>query len=369
MQLVGLAYLYDAPRPDSRRLIDELRLLGIQVKMLTGDALPVARAIAEALGLGVIVRVPDLHAAPSKTVAHEADVTEGVDGFAEVFPEDKFLVVKRLQSAGHVVGMTGDGVNDAPALRQAEVGIAVSGASDVAKGAASAVLTHDGLVNIIDLVKSGRAIYQRVLTWIVNKVSRTILKAGFVVLAFLATGQFVISALGMVLLVFMTDFVKIALATDHVRPSQQPETWNIGPLVRVAVVLGLLMLAEALALLAYGWHHFALNDGGGRLQTFTFQALLFFALFSIISVRERQAFWASRPSMLLGSAVVVDAAFGMFIGIFGLAELRPLPIAQSLLVFGYAGALVLGPNDLLKAYLTGRALKKVGAATLRVTGR
>ena len=134
--------------------------------------------------------------------------------------------------------------------------IAVSGASDVAKGAASAVLTHAGLIDIIDLVKSGRAIYQRVLTWVVNKISRTILKAGFVVVAFLATGQFVISALGMVLLVFMTDFVKIALATDRARPSERPETWNIGPLVKVAVVLGLLMLVEALALLAYG-HRFA----------------------------------------------------------------------------------------------------------------
>ena len=151
-----------------------------------------------------------------------------------MFPEDKFLVVKSLQAAGHVVGMTGDGVNDAPALRQAEVGIAVSGATDVAKGAASAVLTTEGLVNIVDLVKSGRAIYQRVLTWIVNKVSRTILKAGFVVIAFLVTGKFVISALVMLLLVFLTDFAHIALATDRVRASPKPETWNIGPLVRVA---------------------------------------------------------------------------------------------------------------------------------------
>lgn len=359
LALLGLAYLYDAPRPDSRRLIDELRLLGIRVKMLTGDALPVARAIADVLGLGTIVRAPDLHIALQEAQERGTEMAEDADGFAEVFPEDKFLVVKRLQAAGHVVGMTGDGVNDAPALRQAEVGIAVSGASDVAKGAASAVLTHEGLVDIIDLVKSGRAIYQRVLTWIVNKISRTILKAGFVVLAFLATGQFVISALGMVLLVFMTDFVKIALATDRVRPSEHPETWNIGPLVKVAVALGLLMLAEALALLAYGWHRFALGDGGGRLQTFTFQTLLFFALFSILSVRERRAFWASRPSILLASALVADAVVGALIGIHGLAELRPLPIAQSLLIATVAGVLVLGPNDLLKTSLTERALKRL----------
>ncbi|CAG9187587.1 plasma-membrane proton-efflux P-type ATPase [Cupriavidus pinatubonensis] len=360
LQLVGLAYLYDAPRPDSGRLIAELRHLGIKVKMLTGDALPVARAIGGTLGLGTIVRVPELHNKVPGTEERPADVTEGVDGYAEVFPEDKFLVVKRLQESGHVVGMTGDGVNDAPALRQAEVGIAVSGASDVAKGAASAVLTHEGLVDIIDLVRSGRAIYQRVLTWIVNKVSRTILKAGFVVVAFLVTGQFVISALGMVLLVFMTDFVKIALSTDRVRPSQKPETWNIVPLVWVAVVLGFLMLVEALALLAYGWHRFALVAGGGRLQTFAFQTLLFFGLFSIISVRERRAFWASRPSLLLMVAIIVDALFGMFIGFHGLAELRPLPPTLSMLILAYTGVLVLGPNDVLKASLTARAEGKLG---------
>src|SRR5678815_216237 len=160
---------------------------------------------------GNIVRAPDLRAT---TEVRAAELAASADGFAEVFPEDKFLVVKSLQAAGHVVGMTGDGVNDAPALRQAEVGIAVCSASDVAKGAASAVLTTDGLGGIVDLVVHGRATYQRVLTWIVNKISRTILKAGFVVGAFLATGRFVISALGMVLLVFMTDFVKITLATD-----------------------------------------------------------------------------------------------------------------------------------------------------------
>lgn len=359
LQLVGLGYLYDAPRPDSGRLIAELRQLGIRVKMLTGDALPVARAIGEALGLDAIVRVPNLRGPVPATGQPSLDVIDGVDGYAEVFPEDKFLVVKHLQEAGHVVGMTGDGVNDAPALRQAEVGIAVSGASDVAKGAASAVLTHEGLVDIIDLVKSGRAIYQRVLTWIVNKVSRTILKAGFVVVAFLATGQFAISALGMVLLVFMTDFVKVALSTDCVRPSQRPETWNIEPLVWVAVTLGFLMLAEALALLAYGWHRFALGDGSGRLQTFTFQTLLFFALFSILSVRERRACWASPPSTLLAIAILVDAAFGMLIGLHGLAELTPLPVAWSLLILVYSGVLILGPNDMLKAILTSRALAQL----------
>jgi magnesium-transporting ATPase (P-type) len=210
-------------------------------------------------------------------------------------------------------------------------------------------------------VKRGRATYQRVLTWIVNKVSRTILKAGFVVVAFLTTGRFVISALGMVLLVFMTDFVKVALATDRVHPSQKPETWKIGPLVRVAIVLGLLMLVEALGLLVIGWYHFALAGAQGRLQTFTFQTLLFFALFSIVSLRERRAFWKSRPSGLLAAGLVADAILGTVVGLCGLAELQPLPPEQSAFVFGYAALCTLGLNDAVKAFLMTGALRATGS--------
>jgi plasma-membrane proton-efflux P-type ATPase len=352
LQLIGLALLHDPPRPDSRQLIEQLRALGVRVKMLTGDGLPVAREIARELGLGEIVRAPDLRAAEEDGCPRATEIAARSDGFAEVFPEDKFLVVKSLQSAGHVVGMTGDGVNDAPALSQAEVGVAVSGATDVAKGAASIVLTEEGLASIVDLVKIGRSIYQRVLTWIINKVSRTILKAGFVVVAFLVTGKFVISALGMVLLVFMTDFVKIALSADRVRASPAPESWKIGPLVKVAVVLGVLMLLESLGLLAVGSRLFDL--AGNRLHTFSFLTLLFFALFSIVSIRERRAFWRSRPGWVLIAALTADALVGSFVGSFGLAELKPLPLEQ--IAFVAASALVcsLGPNDLVKTVLTER---------------
>ncbi len=354
LRLCGLALLYDAPRPESRRLIEALRALGVAVEMLTGDALPVARNIARVLGLGEIVRVPGPGAL--QTIGARAPDLGG-GGFAEVFPEDKFLVVQSLQAAGHVVGMTGDGVNDAPALRQAEVGIAVMGATDVAKGAASAVLTTEGLVNIVDLVKNGRATYQRILTWVLNKVSRTILKAGFVVIAFLATGKFVISALVMLLVVCLTDGAHIALATDRVRPSPKPETWNIGPLVRVAVVLGGLTLLEALGLLAMGWHRFGLSMDAGRLQTFTFQTFLFFGLSSLVSVRERRAFWRSRPSTGLAISLAAAAVAGAVIGRYGVAELSPFPLGGSLFVFVYVTFFSLGPNDLVKSFLSARALR------------
>lgn len=349
--LVGLALLSDTPRPDSHRLIAELRELGVTVKMLTGDALPVAREIANRVGIGKIER-PLRSKADSQTAASEVGaMIRKYDGLAEIFPEDKFAVVNSLQRDGHVVGMTGDGVNDAPALRQAEVGIAVIGATDVAKGAASVVLTVEGLAGIVTLIKNGRAIHQRIVTWIINKISRTILKAGFVVIAFLITGKFVISALGMVLVVFMTDFAKIALSTDRARPSQKPETWNIQPLAGLAVILGLFMLIEALGLLAVGWHWFGLAYYPGRLQTFTFETLLFFALFSILSIRERRAFWASRPSAILALALALDACAGVLIGMYGLAELAPLPVQELIFVIGFALVFSLGINDLIKSAL------------------
>jgi magnesium-transporting ATPase (P-type) len=348
LRIVGLALLRDAPRPDSRELIEELRALGVAVKMLTGDALAIAREVARELGLGEVIHASRLRPAGGASKAEVAGLVEDSGGFAEVFPEDKYNVVRSLQAAGHIVGMTGDGVNDAPALRQAEVGIAMSNATDVAKGAASVVLTTEGLKEIAELVKGGRAIYQRVLTWIVNKVSRTILKAGFVVIAFLVTGKFVISALGMILVVFMTDFVKIALSTDRVRPSQKPETWNIGPLVVLAVILGASMLIEALVLLAFAWHRFGLANDGGRLQTFTFQTLLFFALFSLVSIRERRAFWNSRPSAVLACALLADAALGVLIGMHGLADLSPLPLRETAVILTVAAICSLGLNDLVK---------------------
>lgn len=213
------------------------------------------------------------------------------------------------------------------------------------------VLTTEGLGGIVELVKSGRAIYQRVLTWIVNTVSRTILKAGFVAVAFLVTGQFVISALGMVLIVFMTDFLKIALRTDNVRPSQQPETWNIRPFIGVSVAMSGLMLVEALGLLALGWRLFDLGAHPAQLQTFTFQTLLFF---SIVSIRERRASWSSRPSRTLAIALTFDGAFGLLIGATGLAELGPLPVAVTSLILGFALVLSLGVNDFIKTAMIAR---------------
>jgi magnesium-transporting ATPase (P-type) len=359
--LVGLVTLYDPPRPDAKQLIAALNDLGVPVKMLTGDALAVACEIGKGVGLPNIRRAADLKAAS----AQDVDLLAGADGFAEVYPEDKYLVVQHLQAAGHVVGMTGDGVNDAPALRQAEVGIAVSTATDVAKGAASVVLTDQGLTDIVALVEQGRTIYQRVLTWIINKISRTILKSAFVAIAFVATGHFVVSAFAMLLLTFMTDFAKITLATDRVRPSRKPETWNIGGYITVSVVLGMAMVAEALLFLYLFWSRFNLAPIGEvkdkPLHTASFLLLLYFAVFSVVSARERRRFWATIPSKSLMAALTADALAGTVLALVGLPGLAPLPWEQMLTLFGYAMVSCLVVNDAVKVILIGRLVPTAAA--------
>jgi magnesium-transporting ATPase (P-type) len=250
--------------------------------------------------------------------------------------------------------MTGDGVNDAPALRQAEVGIAVSAATDMAKAAASVVLTEPGLTNIVALVEQGRTIYQRILTWIINKISRTILKAAFVAIAFVLTGKFVVSAFAMLLLVFMTDFAKIALATDRVQPSRKPETWNIGGLIAVSVALGVAMVAEALLLLWLGWSRFSLAANDDALYTFSFLTLLYFAAFSILSARERRWFGATRPSRILVMAIIADVIIGTVLTFTGIPGLLPLPWWETLAIFTYAMVSCLAVNDALKVALIKR---------------
>ena len=353
--LIGLVTLYDPPRPDARQLIAELHELGVSVKMLTGDALAVASETARNVGLANIRRMADLKAAGARAGNEAVDLLAGTDGFAEVFPEDKFVVVKHLQAAGHVTGMTGDGINDAPALRQAEVGIAVSTATDVAKGAASVVLTEPGLTNIVALVEQGRMIYQRILTYIINKISRTILKTAFVAIAFMATGRFVMSSFAMLLLIFVTDVAKISLATDRVRPSTKPETWNIGHLTTVSVILGALMVAEALLVLRIGWTRCALAANPAALYTFSFLTLLYFAAFSIVSARERSWFWATRPSNVVLVAVVAEVLVGTILTRVGLPGLIPLPWAHTLAIFVCAMVSCLVVNDAVKVALIKRS--------------
>lgn len=340
-ELVGLAALHDPPRPDSKNLITELKSLGVSVKMLTGDALPIAKEIAREVGIGDrIIDVSELK--------ESAELAEKSDGFAEVYPEDKYLIVKDFQAKGHIVGMTGDGVNDAPALKQAEVGTAVSSATDAAKSAASIVLTDEGLTDIISPIKVGRMTFQRINTWILNKMTRTILKTCFIVFAFLFLGKFVISASAMLIMIFMTDFVKISLSTDNVRWSKKPSVWDINGLVKVSVVLGLIMVVEAFGLLYVGLNYFNLTVDNEALSTFSFEILFFFAMFSIFAVREKGHFWSSLPSKTLLSIILADMILGAVFSTFGLLGFKAIPLIQTLIVIGYAFLFSLVINDFIK---------------------
>jgi H+-transporting ATPase len=347
-ELLGLVAIRDLARPDAKPLVTALREMGVSVKVLTGDEVAVAAVIGAEVGLPAIGSIGDFKAALARSSQEATSFLAGVDGLAGVYPEDKFDMVGRLQVGGHVTGMTGDGVNDAAALRQAEVGIAVCGATDVAKGAASVVLNEPGLANIVELIRQGRMIYQRVLTWIVNKIGRTILKASYVVVAYAVTGRFAISALAMLLLTFMTDFQNISLATDTVRPSNKPESWNIGGLVWVSAGLGVAMAAEAMLLLGLGWQCFGLAAGTDTLQTFSFQLLFYFSVFSLVSVRERRHFWDSKPGKVLLLALGLDTVAATALTFVGLPGLSPLPWWQTLLIFAYTAIVCLGINDWLK---------------------
>ncbi len=351
MEIVGLVGLYDKPRKDSAKLIAKLRSLGISVKMLTGDSLPIAKQIAQEVGLGdKVTRMADVENTRSQDAIVAAEVVDKSDGFAEIYPEGKYRIVKGLQAEKHVVGMTGDGINDAAALKQAEVGIAVSNATDVAKGSASVVLTEEGLSNVVNLVVTGRMIYQRILTWIFNKIVKTFQVVLFVIVAFLLTGLFVVGAFQVVLLLFLVDFVTISLSTDNVRPSEKPETWNITPLVKGAAILGVASVIESLGLLYLGLNYLGLSNSAA-LNTFSFDMLLFGGLFTIFVVRERGNFWESKPSRPLLIAVIADILISSIISITGIPGLSPIPpvyVALALAWFFVFGLLF---NDQIKTRL------------------
>ena len=350
MDVVGLVALYDKPRPESAKLIAKLRSLGIAVKMLTGDSQPIATQIAKEVGLGEkITRMADVEKNAGNAVV-AAEIVDEMDGFAEIYPEGKYRIVKGLQVENHVVGMTGDGINDAAALKQAEVGIAVNNATDVAKGSASVVLTEEGLSNVVDLVKTGRMIYQRILTWIFNKIVKTFQVILFVIVAFLLTGLFVVGAFQVVLLLFLVDFVTISLSTDNVTPSEKPESWNITPLVKGATLLGVATVIESLGLLYLGLNYLGLSNTA-MLNTFSFDMLLFGGLFTIFVVRERSNFWKSKPSRPLLTAITADIIISSLISIIGIPGLTPIPPLYVAIALGWFFVFALLLNDQLKTHL------------------
>jgi len=298
-RMMGLLALADPPRADSKSVVTGLNKLGVRVAMVTGDGLATARAVADQVGItGRACSRRDLHENIAKTLDCAV--------FAGVFPEDKFELVRALQRAGHVVGMTGDGVNDAPSLKQAEVGIAVATATDVAKASASLVLTEVGLTDALASVETSRRIYQRMLTYTLNKIIKTVEIGLFLSIGVILTRAFIITPLLIVLLLFTNDFVTMSIATDHVTPSPMPDRWQIRSLMLAGMSLGALVLVLSFSLFFYGREllHLSLP----QLQTLVFITLVFTGQGMVYLVRERRHFWNSAPSGWMILSSIVDVA-------------------------------------------------------------
>lgn len=311
--LVGLIAISDPPREDSGSMIKEIRDLGIKSIMLTGDNLPIARETARKVGMGTNIRpAADLDGMSPR---EQLDLIEECDGFAAVYPEDKYKIVKLLQEAGHSVGMTGDGVNDAPALKQAELGTAVSEATDVAKASASIVLTHPGLGEIVSAVKTSRKTYQRMLTWVINKITKVVEVVVLFTVGFFWLHDMVISLLGISLLVFANDFVTMSIATDNVKATDSPNSWNIKSITAASLMLGVFFALEDLLVVFIGIRYFGL--GFDRLQTLVLLSLVFNTQFRILAVRERKHFWSSAPGRNLLAVNLLTLAGFALLGISG----------------------------------------------------
>ena len=315
MKLAGLIALSDPPRADSAALITELRKLGIRTVMVTGDAPATAVIVAKAVGLNGAI-------CPPGPIPDTVD-DEQFAVFAGVLPEDKFKLVKAFQRGGHTVGMCGDGANDAPALRQAQMGIAVSTATDVAKSAAGMVLTQPGLTGIVAAVKEGRVTYQRILSYTLNSITKKTLQVLFLLIGLVMTGQAILTPLLMVIIMITGDFLGMSLTTDNVRPSPAPNAWSVGSLTIAGVVMGLGELVFCVSVLTFGVYR--MSFGVPALQTLAFVAIVFGNQAITYTNRERRHLWASRPSKWLILSSIADLVIASTLAVVGIA-MTALPV-------------------------------------------
>ena len=305
-----------------------MRRMGCRCIMLTGDDVAIAREVAREVGIeGEVVRACEFAALDP---AAQLDAVERLGGVAEVYPEDKHRIVTLLQEAGHMVGMTGDGVNDAPALKQAELGCAVDGATDVARAAASAVLLRPGLSEILDALAASRETFERMLTWVVNKVTKVLEVVVLFTLGYVWTGDMLVSLLGMSLLVFANDFATMSIATDNVTAAGSPAAWRLPPIVGAAGALGALFALEDLLVAWIGMHAFGLDMPA--LQTLVMYALVVNSQVRILMVRERRSMWASVPSMTMRVVAAVTVVAFTAVCVTGLL-VPAIPVGAAAVAF------------------------------------
>jgi H+-transporting ATPase len=342
MKLAGLIALSDPPRKDSAALVTELHGLGVRTIMITGDAPATAAIVAHAVRLDGAVCPPG--PIPDSVRPEQFAV------FAGVLPEDKYKLVKAFQKGGHTIGMCGDGANDAPALRQAQIGIAVSTATDVAKSAAGMVLTEPGLAGIVAAVKEGRVTFQRILTYTLNSITKKTVQVLFLAVGLIMTGQAILTPLLMVLIMITGDFLGMSLTTDNVRPSGTPNTWQIGILTIAGVSTGIGELIFCTSVLAFGAYRMGYDIQA--LRTLAFVVIVFGNQATTYTNRERRRLWSSRPSFWLVVSSVVDLMIASTLAIAGIG-MTPLPalVVAGTLTAAIAFAVIL---DLAKVPLFAR---------------
>jgi H+-transporting ATPase len=329
LQLIGVIALSDPPRSDSSSLISELHTLGVATVMVTGDAPATAAIVAHDVGLTGPVCPPGKLPEDIKP--------EDFAVFASILPEGKYDLVKAFQKSGHTVGMCGDGANDAPALRQAQIGIAVSTATDVAKSAAGVVLTQAGLSGIVSAVKEGRITFQRILTYTLNSVMKKIVQVLLLAAGLIMTGHAVLTPMLMVIVMITGDFLSMSLTTDRVQPSKMPNSWQIGRITIAGVILGTCFLAFSTVILAIG--KFEMHLGIDALRTLCAVGIVFGSQATTYVIRVRQRLWGLRPSLILVLSSVADILIITMMAIRGIAM---APLAIWVVAFEFAAAIVFG---------------------------
>jgi H+-transporting ATPase len=333
-QFLGVIPLYDPVREDSKTTVDAAKGMGLDIKMVTGDQVAIAKEIGHQLDLGKDIIDASLF---DETKPHGAgqlvDAIERADGFAQVFPEHKYHIVEVLQQRGHIVGMTGDGVNDAPALKKADAGIAVAGATDAARAAADIVLLIPGLSVIIDAIKESRKIFQRMINYATYRIAETVRVLIFLTLSIMLFNFYPVTAIMIVLLAILNDFALLSIAYDNVQYSNQPQVWNMRSVLGVATVLGIIGVAASFTLLYLGLSVFHL--GRETIQSLMYLKLSVAGHLTVFVTRTRGPFWSVRPARTLLAAVGGTQLAATFIAVYGLF-MPPLGWGWAGLVWGYA---------------------------------
>jgi H+-transporting ATPase len=333
-QFLGVLPLFDPPREDAKATIATALQMGVKLKMVTGDQLAIAREIAQKLGMGTnILDASELGDAKKQETKEVAASIEKADGFAQVFPEHKFHIVEVLQKRGHIVGMTGDGVNDAPALKKADCGIAVSGATDAARAAAAIVLLTPGLSVIIDAIKESRKIFQRMNSYAIYRIAETLRVLFFMTLAILLFNFYPLTAVMIVMLALLNDGAILSIAYDKVRYKNVPEAWNMRMVLGISTVLGVVGVGAAFGLFYLGERVFRLDRA--HIQTLMYLKLSVAGHLTIFLTRTRGPFWSIRPARILWVAVLGTQILATLIAVYGVF-MTPLGWGWAGFVWGYA---------------------------------